>query len=323
MLDYRRVLVDAVDAFDAEHGTETPVPQLEIVENGYTPAEQMGGDEVELVSQTAYRITVSDDAVIGEEGCQEWTEERLSEYYQDCLREIYGQAAAARLEESVGELEERYSPFDPSIEIDAVAFREGRSNAAYNRGDALVKLPVSYLDDIDPRDATLASENRRSTFMHEAAHALQFGTNRHAGVLADHVTDTKDGEYKEDVRRAAIEAITKYEEPLPGSSRIDHERTVEALTDPWRLPDLDVRPEGRYSDDPYELGHLAAYAIDTAFTEQYEEELAEELTREFLLNAVTTPTGLEGAIDRSFEIREVPNYPARFQHWYEELGGAE
>jgi hypothetical protein len=251
------------------------------------------------------------------------------------LTDLHESVLADRVEAHTAALEEFYAPFGAEVAVEEQVFtdlneEDEEDDDRYTNGKYSAKWETVKIDDtkfmkhVDPERQTTNSRKLERVIRHECAHGLHYGTNPLVGSLSDHVSATSD-DYTGDVRRAAIEAITRFEQYRTGYGQSDRDEEYERLRDPWSVPDVfddhtDYDEHGlALFDSPYKLGHFAAHAVDAAFTERYSEDEGRERTREFLLYCVTTPTGLAGSIEESFYQRGLPYYPRLVTKWENRL----
>ena len=164
---------------------------------------------------------------------------------------------------------------------------------------------------------------------HEVMHALHFQNNPHvlelSKLVSSEVAGDEDAEYKSDIRRGSIEAITVFEEELnqeQKGSGLDID-----FNSPYLTADIlahECNPgENLLYDSPYDLGKAAAFTIDSALREEHGDEKGRELARDYLMNVVTTPTGLEGAIERGLEMRGLPNFHGYLREYHDRMSKAQ
>ncbi len=248
----------------------------------------------------------------------------------DALHDLYNAALETAVNEHCDALEDLYAPFDPGFTLETQCFAdlspdddeetEDYSKGEYLRHRGCIRIDATHMENVDPKRQTVESKMLDRLLRHECVHAMHYGTNPHIWTLREHISDTTDDSHT-DVRRASIEAITTFEQYRIHGQDKNWERRFRRLRDPWQVPDVfmehtDMDEYGdSLFDNPYRLGHFTAHAVDAAFQEVYSEEDGRELTREFLLHGVTTPTGLVGAIESSFDLRGLPYYPDRVQTW--------
>lgn len=315
-------LAEVVDAFDEEYGTDTPMPDLEVQEYGRP---HVGGEyAVEMGEYWARNMDADFPAAM--------VKHAIERFYETGLWMV--------VEEQSAELRDRYDHLDPWVAVDEVEFTDLRDedgngcDGSFDSDRRAIKLDDGLMPGIDPvrrglsEDRSYGSVGRRvkQVTIHEAAHALMYAKNPHTETLSDHVSVTTEDHdaYTDDVRRTSLEAISRFEqyrEHPNGRDKIYRS----LLEDPWQVPRLfhdhvRKRPEDDHLfDDPYKLGHFAAHAIDIGFQEEYGPEKGRELAREYLLTCVTSPTGLEGAVERSFELRGLSYYPRLVDSIYDTL----
>lgn len=269
--------------------------------------------------------------VIGGRHATRLGQEEQREAVKGALKDLYEDVLADRVAAHARELEELYAPFDAAVAVEEQVFADLNededddtgdryTNGKYNSEWKTVKIDdAKFMEEIDPEDRTVHSDKLERVIRHECAHGLHYGTNPHVATLSDHVSATSD-DYTGDVRRASIEAITRFEQYRAGYGHSDRDTNYRDLHDPWRVPDVfdDHTAYDEHGldlfDSPYKLGHFAAHAIDAAFAEVHGDD-ARERTREFLLRCVTTPTALTGAIEESFYLRDLPYYPRLVMKW--------
>lgn len=278
-----------------------------------------------------YATSAVDTAVTVYDG---WYGDAYREAVEDAVADLYDAALWDRVQEHAADVEELYAGLGLDVGVDVVNayFKElntddddgdrGTTNGKYSSSDEEVKIDVRFRDGINPETGEITSEHLDQVIRHETLHALHYGTNPHVSTLSDYISDdTGDDEYTDDVRRAAIEAITRFEQYRIHDRDSKREVRYRKLRDPWQVPDVftDHTAMEMYGvdlfDDPYKLGHFTAHAVDAAFRDQHGETAGREHTRAFLVQCVTTPTGLTGAVEQAFYLRDLPYYPRLVQKW--------
>lgn len=162
---------------------------------------------------------------------------------------------------------------------------------------------------------------------HEVMHALHFQNNPHVLELSKLVSSEVAGddiEYSKDIRRGSIEAITVFEEELnhgEEDSGIDVDFNSPYLTADILAHECNPGEDLLY-DSPYDLGKAAAFTVDSALREKHGDEKGRELARDYLMNVVTTPTGLEGAIERGLEMRGLPDFHGYLREYHDRISNA-
>ena len=159
---------------------------------------------------------------------------------------------------------------------------------------------------------------------HEVMHALHFQNNPHVLGLSKLVSSDVAGdeaEYKTDLRRASIEAITVFEEEL--NHEIEDSGLDIDFNNPYLTADIlshECSPGEEFLyDSPYDLGKAVAFTVDSALREEHGEEKGRELARDYLMNIITSPTGLEGAIERSLEMRGLPDFHSYLREYHDRI----
>lgn len=263
------------------------------------------------------------------------------EFVEDELFGLYNTALESCVDGHRDGLMDLYAPFDPDFRMadeGYAVFQDLNEDddkkdtpGSYGRNSKQIKIDVRYMEDICPITGDAKTEKFDQLVRHETVHAMHYGSNQHLMTYRDNV-DKWDADDEYNIELATLEAITKFEQYRHrdrDSNREKEYRTM--LKNPWKIPSL--FEEGKYMsyepgtsslfDSPYRLGHFASLAVDQAFREKYGAEKGRELTREFLLFAVTTPMGLEGAIEHSFRMRNVPYYPETVERWTDMLENSE
>lgn len=287
-----------------------------------------------------YRVTVDADPdeyalTVGPLPYAYMEQDVFQDRIHGAFRDLYDAALETAVDRHADEIEELYAGIDADVAVrnqfftdlneddddSAVGNDTDRyTNGKYSSSSKTVKIDDRFLSHIDPETHRVETEKLDQLIRHECIHGLHYGTNPHVSTLSDHVSDTSDN-YTKDVRRASIEAITRFEQYRIHDRDSKREARYRKLRDPWNVPGVFADHTGmdEYGDDlfdnPYRLGHFAAHAIDAAFQEEYGDETGRELTREFLACCVTTPAGLVGAVEASFAMRGLPYYPNRVEAW--------
>lgn len=245
---------------------------------------------------------------------------------------------------SANTLVRRYDSFNPDLDFASIYVDDMDKIATYgpegdeeSRRRPEIVFDYTVLDSIDletgeevipPKSPeNLFSHDRIDALSdHEVAHGVSFQNNPNALTL-NRAGNQKEAEDEYDVLIASLEAISNYEQILtrygeelyPSTYFLKQGGVLKAFERQMQ-PDPD---SGRLYDDPYDLGELAAFHIEAGFQQDHPHEEARRLTRDYLLNVITTPEGLEGAIERSLEKRGLPNYHEIFQERYNALRNAE
>lgn len=163
---------------------------------------------------------------------------------------------------------------------------------------------------------------------HEVMHAIHFQNNPHvidySQRIGTDVAGDEENDYKRDLRRATIEAITTFEQEL----NHDESRGLDSdFNDPFLVGEvlsMKSSPNEEFLyNNPYDLGKVAAFTVDAALREEHGEEKGRELAREYLMDFVTTPRGLEGAIERGLDMMDLPDIHENMRSYYDRLADAE
>lgn len=192
--------------------------------------------------------------------------------------------------------------------------RNDVSNALRNQGRDLFEEP-SGLNQFFSAEAM--GEERYLEFLdvvdHEGRHLLQ--------ELSDASSVSVDDEWaylRDHIYRAHSEANAIF----AADSDLARQKNqfLGFIENPWQVPNgiryaleksgvnHSEKPEIGIFDDPNGLGFIAAAAIREGFIEEYGHEQGTDLASEYLLTCVTSPRGLEGAVDKSLEMRGLPTY---------------
>lgn len=242
--------------------------------------------------------------------------------YDDALEEV--------VERRVEELEDRYHR---SADITVSArFDDIEDPAQYTSSRDEITVDESWSDHLYPASGAVTAELRRN-IDHEVAHAIQYQTNDSVTDLSDAVSDRTEGHaaYREDVGRAAIEAIATFEED-PGGEFPESDNALpylfleRSLGHTYDLVNDRADPmaaeEGLVFDDPYDLGRVTAVTVDAAFREEYGDEQGRELARDALLT-VTSAKGMEGMLGNALEMLGMPDIPEILREAFEGVEEAE
>lgn len=243
-------------------------------------------------------------------------ERELIEWY----KAFHDDALIATLQDRSPAMAERYAAYDPAVDVEEAYFEKLEDAAAKHRhADHRVRFDRSKMPRFDPLARSFRDEDTAATGDHELVHELDFANNP---VTRQYWANRAafDGKYHEDFRNAVVEAITTFEQYVSGGRR--DSAAAAAVDDPWRVPaffdgflamtdDADpaeVEHDAASITNPYEFGLYTALSIQDGFAHRYGSR-ATELTRDFLFTVTTTPDGLKGALERSFDLRPDPNYP--------------
>lgn len=246
----------------------------------------------------------------------------IADAYDDALEEV--------VERRIEEVSDRYRQAE---DITASArFDDIEDPAQYTSSRERITVDESWSDQLYPASGTVTAELRRS-IDHEVAHAIQYQTNDTVTDLSDTVSERTHGhaEYREDVGRAAIEAIATFEED-PGGEFPESDNALpylfleRSLGHTYDLVSDRADPmaaeDGLVFDDPYDLGRVTAVTVDAAFREEHGEEEGREIARDALLT-VTSARGGEGMLGNALEMLGVPDIPEIIEETYDELQQAE
>lgn len=272
--------------------------------------------------------------------------ERLSE-------RVASEIALSQLSEELEESKERI--FDlygaPQEDMEMIfEFSDIESGGLYDEGRRpegwfdnpweTISLDYSLISHIDLETGELRGrpENRQTEVQgiidHEISHAVKNELNPQDRVLSDHVSEKTDSksEYKHDVNRASIEAISCFEQYLDQEDVNWYELGAVDAGIPERdalihvLPQLmssSRREDGLSYDNPYDLGKAVAFTADLALRRENGEEAGRELTRDYLKSITTTPAGLEGTIEKSLEKLGLPNIHEEVRSISDKLSNSE
>lgn len=246
----------------------------------------------------------------------------IADAYDDALEEV--------VERRIEEVSDRYRQAE---DITATArFDDIEDPAQYTSSREQITVDASWSDQLYPASGTVTAELRRN-IDHEVAHAIQYQTNDSVTDLSDTVSERTRGhaEYREDVGRAAIEAIATFEED-PGGEFPESDNALpymfleRSLGHTYDLVSDRADPlaaeDGLVFDDPYGLGRVTGVTVDAAFREEYGEEEGRELARDALLT-VTSAKGVEGMLGNALEMLGVPDIPEIIGETYEGIDAAE
>jgi hypothetical protein len=272
------------------------------------------------IDHDSYTLAIAPESIL--QDCPD----DIKDSIKDEIGKMYNKVIEIVAAEEKDKLLERYHPFDATISYRSISFDADISDdsaGSYSPEHRHIKINEKYMQYIDPFHQRIdgKEDKLRGIIRHEIAHNLTYVNNKNAFTLRNHVRNDTDS-YKEDIRRGFLEAITKFEQynerDVATYNRID-----QAIEDLWDLPqemehypELDGERDKGTMRDPYRLGYVTAYAVKTAFQDRHSSQEDLEMTREYFLHCITTPKGMRGTIEQSFELRDVPNYPHLLSEHY-------
>lgn len=289
-------------------------------DHGIPPEHGMPG--ISLREQTAGSVDLDAETIrLDPRLLERMNRDRLDLELQEWLKAFYDDGLKEALRNRKPSVRQRYARYDPEMEVRQAYFDDFTDAAAkHSHEDHLIRFDRSKMRYFDPMLQVFRDHGARSTGDHELAHELDFANNP---VTRQYWSKrpTFDGKYKEDYRNAVVEAITTFEQYVSGGRQ--DAAAVDAVEDPWEAPfflhgllaigDRDDPAEAEYDPagvtNPYEFGLYTALSVKDGFEHRYDEDDALELTRDLLYTVTTTPRGLTGVVERSFDMRPVPNYP--------------
>jgi len=314
-----RVLTEERDSFDREHGTTTPLPDLEVTSG-----------RAHDIPQDDYKVMIGSEGFRNPDGFDgEWSQANLSVFFERSLKHLYEASALGIARDSSRDLLQKYNAsldlITPEIKISDVDFEPLDSEGAFDRHNNVIKLDTSLMRQLNPKTLEITGDRFEFVAHHEAVHSLWYNSHpTHRGFVDEYVAGETD-DYRSDVRRAPVEAIAVYEGHVSFPNKIPRaqRQAIEALRNPWVLPELDISPEGYYDEGPYTLGAMGAAALEEKIkSDGKSKQEAIDGTRSHLLKNAN-PRDLQRNIDFSLNERGIENYPQMFQQYVSGLTGSE
>lgn len=313
----REAFDEAVEAFQNKYDGRFEPPELVVAEAPYR------------WNREENRVTV--DARL----LPELNHETLKDEFTLTFKTFYDEALHAGLDQAESWVKDLYGLAD-GIEVKEAFFKDLDGSAAnYSRSSKIVRLDEKYMDRFNLETGRFETMKPDSSRVHEVEHGRDYQHNPHTGTWRSERYGTgmwwedDDKPYKEDIRNVAQEIKTTFVQWLFGHTdgRTNVHRAVE---DPWHMPaffegytDLYGPRDKGTVRDPYGFGLFTARSVLHGFVNKHGPETGLDLTLDFLQSVTTTPEGLQGTLERSMDLRDVPNYPRMLLQYRNALEAAD
>jgi len=353
----------AKSEFREAYGTEDPLPDLEVVDGGVYPdpsevtetrlrsperlaLERPGKEPVEYKTDSAvpYRhkllvpsslrdsIDRSEYTIrIGKDDLKQYGRNKLQKTFLASLKMNADMALEELYQDHQDDIARHYETLDPAFDIDHVIFSSRTmSKGQYSYSSNTVRIDDSAIKYIDLENGTPKEGEKHelvhAVVHHETVHGLQYGMDDAYQALSERTFDLPVGNENSD---AFIEAATTFEHrrrhPVDDDA-VPDELATAAEAGPDSLRNYAETHKDEILGDEYTLGFLSASAVYSAFKDDYDEEKALDLTREWLMTCATTAHGMEGTVAQAFEMMDMdpPAYLAqdrrnKLEKWLSQL----